>query len=95
MDDDLAFTVFDKSECYAVEKRVFSCESVKRQKISSDEVSGGCITERIGNEQNSLIELIAQGVFGDLIYRDQHKNSQEQHYPCKGATDLPLEADTS
>src|SRR6266550_4449164 len=68
---------------------------MKREKISSDQVTGGCITQVGGYSESAFVELIPQHVVGELIHRGNHKNAQNQHNGGIRAANLPLEANTA
>ena len=64
MRNDFAFTVFDVGVSDAIEKRVLSCERMKREKIFAGDMSRGRIAEVGGDGESALVELISQRVSG-------------------------------
>src|SRR4029077_12966637 len=95
MGNDLSFIIFDKSIGYPIEKRVFSCQGIERQKISSDQMSCRRITQVGSYSERALVELIPQHVLGELIGCSNRENSQNQHNGRISTTYFPLEAYTS
>jgi hypothetical protein len=77
MNNDLSFAIFDIRVSHAIEKRIFSCESVKREKISAGDMSRGGITEVGDYGKGPLIELISQRSLGELIYCGNRANTQD------------------
>src|SRR5918999_459295 len=95
MSDDLSFSICDKRVSHPIKKGVFSCERVKREKISTGDMSCSRITEICSYRKRTLIELISQCDLGELIDGGNHKHTQDKHYACVDSADLPSEADTS
>src|SRR6266498_4597247 len=95
MSNDLSLTVFDKSVSHAVEKRILSCQSVKRKNISAGNMPCGRIAEVGGYGESSLIKLISQCALCELINCGNHKSTQDYHHAYIDSADLPSEADTS
>jgi hypothetical protein len=92
MRNDLSFSVFNVRISDAIEKRVFSCERVKREKIFTGDMSRDGVAEVGSDRDGAFVELIPQRAFGELIHCGNHNRAQDQHYAGKNSADLPFEA---
>src|SRR4249920_3120053 len=92
MGNNLTTIIFDESVRHAVKQRILSQQGMKREKISSDQVTRGCIAQVGSYSESAFVELIPQHVVGELIHRGNHKNAQNQHNGGIRAANFPLEA---